>query len=57
MSKATVKSRGETVTVGTMRGRYKLLAKLVGKKAAKRLVRGEATAVVDGVPSVVVRRP
>lgn len=39
MARASVKSRGEAVTVSATRGRYKLLAKLIGKKAAKKLLK------------------
>ena len=44
---AELKSCGETVRVGTSRGRYLLLARLVGKKEAKASLRGEPN-VLDG---------
>jgi hypothetical protein len=36
---AEIKSRGETVRIGATRGRYQLLARLIGKKEAKALLR------------------
>jgi len=41
MAKAEIKSRGTTVRTSTTRGRYKLLARLIGKKAARKLIKGK----------------
>jgi hypothetical protein len=41
MGVAEVKSKGETLQVSATRGRYKALAMLIGKKAARELVKAD----------------
>lgn len=43
---AEVKSRGDTVRISATRGRYQLLARLVGKKQAKAILRGRPNTVL-----------